>query len=70
MIKDDKIRAACAAIDAGHCSQSVYLYAAAAGLGVVVRAALDTARLSIVLKLQPGQMVVIGQTLGYEKKQG
>jgi len=65
--EDTKVKAVLAAVDAAHCSENVYLYAAAAGLGVVVRAAMDTAKVAGVLKLRPEQAVVIAQTVGYEK---
>ncbi len=53
-----------ASIEAGHCSQNVYLYGAVAGLGVVVRASIDRERIATVLGLGPEQHVVLAQTVG------
>jgi SagB-type dehydrogenase family enzyme len=55
------------AIDAGHCSQNVYLYCAAAKLSVVVRTSVDKKKLAEILKLRPQQIVIAGQTVGYPK---
>jgi len=66
-IKDEENRIIWAAVDAGHCSQNVYLYAAAAGLAVVVRGSVDKVKLSEVLKLRPEQKVLLAQTVGYPK---
>lgn len=57
-----------AAIDAGHCSQNVYLYAASAGLSVVTRTSIDTKKMAEILKLKPQQLVVMGQTIGYPRQ--
>lgn len=57
-----------AAIDAGHCSQNVYLYAASAGLSVVTRTSVDTKKIAEILKLKPQQLVVMGQTIGYPRQ--
>jgi SagB-type dehydrogenase family enzyme len=56
-----------AAIDAGHCSQNVYLYGAAANLAVVVRGYIDKAKMAEIMKLKPEQMIIIAQTVGYPK---
>lgn len=57
-----------AAIDAGHCSQNVYLYGAAANLAVVVRTSIDKAQMAGILKLRPEQLVIMAQTVGYPKR--
>jgi len=57
-----------AAIDAGHCSQNVYLYGAAANLAVVTRASIDKVQMAGILKLRPEQLIVIAQTVGYPKQ--
>jgi len=57
-----------AAIDAGHCSQNVYLYAAAANLAVVVRTSVDKAKMAGILKLRPEQLIIMAQTVGYPKQ--
>ncbi|HOG17421.1 MAG TPA: SagB/ThcOx family dehydrogenase [Syntrophales bacterium] len=64
-VKDPKDRAVTAALDAGHCSQNVYLYGAAAGLSVVARTSVDGVRMAAILRLRPGQLVLMGQTVGY-----
>ncbi|MDR3236934.1 MAG: SagB/ThcOx family dehydrogenase [Spirochaetia bacterium] len=59
---------ALANFDAGHCSENVYLYCAAAGIGTVIRASIDTAALAKVLKLGKNDLIVGGQTVGYFAK--
>jgi len=54
-----------ASVEAGHCSQNVYLYGAVANLGVVVRASIDTAALATLLNLDSHKHVIIAQTVGY-----
>ena len=54
-------------LDAGHCSQNVYLYCAAANLAVVTRMSIDKSKMSQILKLKPDQMVVLAETIGYSK---
>ena len=56
-----------AGLDAGHCSQNVYLYCAAANLAVVTRMSVDKAKLAERLKLRPEQTVVLAETVGYPK---
>ena len=56
-----------AAIDAGHCSQNVYLYGAAANLAVVTRTSIDKTKMAEILKLKPQQLVIMAQTVGYPK---
>jgi SagB-type dehydrogenase family enzyme len=65
--KEREAQVMTAAIDAGHCSQNVYLYCAAAGLSVVVRTSVDKKKLADILKLRPQQIVLMGQTVGYPK---
>jgi SagB-type dehydrogenase family enzyme len=56
-----------AGLDAGHCSQNVYLYCAAANLVAVTRMSVDKAKLSELLKLRPEQTVVLAETVGHPK---
>lgn len=56
-----------AGLDAGHCSQNVYLYCAAANLVAVTRMWVDKAKLSELLKLRPEQTVVLAETVGHPK---
>lgn len=63
--RDDKLVAA--SVDAGHCSQNVYLYGSAANLAVVTRMSVPKEKAAEVLKLRPQQYIVIGQTIGYPK---
>jgi SagB-type dehydrogenase family enzyme len=65
--KDREETVLTAGIDAGHCSQNVYLYAASAGLSTVVRTSVDRKKMTAILKLKPEQLVVMGQTVGYPK---
>jgi nitroreductase len=58
-----------AAIDAGHCSQNVYLYGAAANLAVVTRTSIDKAQMAGILKLRPEQLIIMAQTVGYPKQE-
>lgn len=67
MIKDENDRLMMAFADAGHCSQNVYLYGAAAHLAVVIRGSMDRDKLTEVFKLKPGQTPLLGQTVGYFK---
>jgi SagB-type dehydrogenase family enzyme len=64
---DEATKRLYAGISAGHCSQSVYLYCASAGLGAVVRAYYDQFELGNVLKLRRSQRIIIAQTVGYPK---
>jgi nitroreductase len=56
-----------AGIDAGHCSQNVYLYGAAASIAVVVRTSIDRVKMAEILGLRPQQLVIMVQTIGYPK---
>ena len=66
-MEDRNMRAMMGAVDAGHCSQNVYLYGAAANLAVVTRASIDQAVMATLLKLRDDQRIVIAQTVGYPK---
>lgn len=66
-LKDRQKQAVTGAIDAGHCSQNVYLYGAAANLSVVTRTSVDAAKIADILKLRPDQLVIMGQTVGYPR---
>lgn len=54
-----------AALDAGHCTQNVYLYCASEGLKAVVRAGAKEAELLQVLGLNDNYQFVVAQTVGY-----
>jgi len=58
---------AIAACDTGFISQNVYLYCASSGLSTVVRGWFDKKELSGVMKLKPGQKIILTQTVGYPK---
>ncbi|HUU45856.1 MAG TPA: SagB/ThcOx family dehydrogenase [Acidobacteriota bacterium] len=64
---DREQQAMMAAIDAGHCSENVYLYGAAANLAVVIRASIDKAKMAELLKLRDDQLIIIAQTVGHPK---
>ena len=65
--KEREAQVMTAGIDAGHCSQNVYLYCAAAKLSAVIRTSVDKKKMSEILKLRPQQIVIAGQTVGYPK---
>lgn len=55
-----------AALDAGHCTQSVYLYCASEGLNVVVRGGAQERAILDLLNLNDGNhQFVVAQTIGY-----
>ncbi len=54
-----------AAADTGFIAQNVYLFCASAGLGTVVRGALDREELARAMELAPGLHVTFAQTIGY-----
>jgi nitroreductase len=56
-----------AGIDAGHCSQNVYLYGAAANIAVVVRTSIDRTKMADILRLPPHHLAIMAQTVGYPK---
>lgn len=66
-VKEREPKVMTAAIDAGHCSQNVYLYGAAANLAVVTRTSIDKTKMAEILKLKPEQLIIMAQTVGYPK---
>jgi SagB-type dehydrogenase family enzyme len=66
-VKEREDQVMTAAIDAGHCSQNVYLYGAASNLAVVTRTSIDKTKMAEILKLRPQQLVILAQTVGYPK---
>ena len=54
--------------DTGFISQNVYLFCASEGLVTVVRGLLDRPVLAKVMKLRPGQKIILTQSVGYPKK--
>lgn len=66
-VKEREQQVMTAAIDAGHCSQNVYLYGAAANLAVVTRTSIDKTKMAEILKLRPQQLIIMAQTVGYPK---
>ncbi len=54
-----------ASLDAGHCTQNVYLYCASEGLKCVVRAGAQDAELLKLLKLDSKYQFIVAQTVGY-----
>lgn len=63
--KDDK--ELYSAADAGFISQNVYLYCASEKLATVVRGSIDRQALAKVMKLRPGQKIILAQSVGYPK---
>jgi len=66
-MKEREDQLVAAAVDAGHCSQNVYLYGTAADLAVVTRMSVPKQKIAEILRLRPQQYIVIGQTIGYPK---
>ena len=64
---DEEQKAFYAAADTGFMAQNVYLYCASAGLGAVVRGAVDREALAVALGLGPHQHITLAQTVGYPK---
>lgn len=54
-----------ASLDAGHCTQNVYLYCASEGLKTVVRAGAQEQALIELLGLDENYQFVVAQTIGY-----
>ncbi len=54
-----------AALDAGHCTQSVYLYCASEGLKAVVRGMAPEEELLKLLNLEGNHRFIVAQTIGY-----
>ncbi len=63
--RDDSGKMWMASVGAGHCSQNVYLYGAAAGLSVVVRASFDQDAIAKLLILGPEKHVILAETVGH-----
>jgi len=64
---DAEQKAFYSAADTGFIAQNVYLFCASAGLGAVVRGAVDRDALAIALGLGPHQRIILSQTVGYPK---
>lgn len=54
-----------ASLDAGHCTQNIYLYCASEGLHTVVRAGAKEEELKKVLNLGDDYQFIVAQTVGY-----
>jgi Nitroreductase len=54
-----------ASLDAGHCTQNVYLYCASEGLQAVVRAGAQEEKLLELLNPGKDHQFVVAQTIGY-----
>ncbi len=55
-------------INVGYISQNVYLYCASANLATVARGSVQKEPLSAAMKLRPGQMIILAQSVGYPKE--
>jgi len=64
---DEQQKVFYSAADTGFIAQNVYLFCASAGLGVVVRGAVDKEALAMALGLGAHQRVILAQTVGYPK---
>ncbi len=56
------------AAHAGFIGQNVYLFCASEGLATVVRGTIDREAVAKLMKLRPGQKVILAQSVGYPKK--
>jgi nitroreductase len=56
--------------DTGVIVENVYLFCAAEGLAVVVRAMIDKPALAKAMKLRPDQFITLSQSVGHPKKAG
>ena len=65
---DDNQKYSTSSANTGFISENVYLFCASEGLATVVRGSVDKPTLEAALKLRPEQKVVLGQTVGYPKK--
>ncbi len=52
-------------IDAGFVSQNIYLYCASESMATVVRGSVNRDKLAVEMGLEPGQYIVVAQTVGY-----
>lgn len=52
-------------MNAGYISQNIYLYCASAGLSTVARGSVKKEQLAVLLKLLPGQEILLAQSVGY-----
>ncbi len=57
-----------ASVSTGAIVQNVYLYCASEGLATVVRGSVNKEELAAVMKLGPGQNIIVAQTVGYPKE--
>lgn len=55
-------------INVGYVSQNVYLFCASANLATVARGSVQKEPLSTTMKLRPGQMIILAQSVGYAKE--
>lgn len=63
-LKAPKIRTRFASLDAGHCTQNVYLYCAAEGIKTVVRGSVENGLMEL-LSLDGNHEFIVAQTIGY-----
>ncbi|MDP2336134.1 MAG: nitroreductase family protein [Bacteroidota bacterium] len=49
-------------------AQNVYLFCASEGLGAVVRGSVNKETLHAKLNLEPSQLIILAQTVGFPKK--
>ncbi|MCC8018643.1 MAG: SagB/ThcOx family dehydrogenase [Rikenellaceae bacterium] len=63
-LKSPEIRVRFASLDAGHCTQNVYLYCATQGIKAVVRGGVE-AGLTELLGLDGDHEFIVAQTIGY-----
>jgi len=66
---DDNQKYSTSSANTGFISENVYLYCASERLATVVRGSVDKTALEAAMKLRPEQKVILGQTVGYPKKE-
>lgn len=66
--KDDGAKREVANVNAGFIAQNVYLFCASEGLVTGTRMMIDRAKLGPALALKDRQLIVIAESVGYEKK--
>lgn len=65
LMENDDVKNRFALLDAGHCSQNVYLYCASEGLKVVTRGTTDEIFFKELLKLEDNHHFIVAQSIGY-----
>ena len=65
LMSDDNVKTRFALLDAGHCSQNVYLYCVSEGLKAVTRGSADEKFFKELLRLDEERHFMLAQSIGY-----